>query len=177
MRNLVIGLVAAIIAAAAGYAAYRYWGPQNTSSLSGQSFPSMAGLTDLEGHPRTIKDWQGQLVLVNFWATWCGPCLKEIPDLAQAQDKYRDRGLQLIGPAVDDPENVKSMVASLKFNYPVLVDPSSDEMIKTMETLSNTVGGLPFSVLVGPDGKIIAEHLGPFTSEQLIALVEPNLPK
>jgi len=83
--------------------------------------------------------------------------------------------LQVIGPAVDDPDAVRSMLGPLGINYPVLTG-TPDSMIDLMEKLGNGPGGLPFSVVVSPDGMLIDRHLGEFTTAELAKLVEKHLP-
>ena len=115
------------------------------------------------------------MVILNFWATWCTPCLHEIPDLVKLQKQYAARGLQIVGPAVDDPDSVKSMLTPLGIDYPVLTE-SPDVMIDLMEKLGNGPGGLPFSLLISPDGRIIRRQLGEFGTGELEGLVQKNLP-
>ena len=123
-----------------------------------------------------LDEWHGKLLLLNFWATWCTPCLHEIPELVKLQKQYAARGLQIIGPAVDDPGAVRSMLGPLGINYPVLTG-TPDGMIDLMEKLGNGPGGLPFSVVVSPDGLLIDRHLGEFTPAELSKLIEQHLPE
>lgn len=131
-------------------------------------------LTDLSGKQRPSSEWQGKLLLVNFWATWCGPCLDEIPELIKAQQKYAARGLQIIGPAVDDADSVRKMQGKLGMSYPILIG-TPDELLTLMTQLGNTAGGLPFTVLADGDGHVIATQLGQFNAGELDPFIEKHL--
>jgi thiol-disulfide isomerase/thioredoxin len=176
MRPILPVVVVCALAIGGGLFAYRHFAPQGGDG-AGKPLPTGIQMSDLDGHPHTLDEYRGKLLLINFWATWCGPCLHEIPQLAKLQTEFGARGLQIIGPAVDDPDAVRGMLATLAINYPVLVTKAPEEMIKTMDQLGNSVGGLPFSVLVGADGKIIKRQIGEFSAAELKELVESQLPK
>jgi thiol-disulfide isomerase/thioredoxin len=172
MRSITLIVVAALIAAAAGYFFYRH--EHGAQAVGGEPLPAGLQLSSLDGHPQAFEQWRGKL-LVNFWATWCTPCLHEIPDLVKLQKQYAARGLQIVGPAVDDPDAVRGMQGPLGFNYPILTA-TPDAMIDIMEKLGNGPGGLPFSVLVSPEGLILKRQLGEFPAGQLNPLIEAHLP-
>ncbi|MBX6420818.1 MAG: TlpA family protein disulfide reductase [Nevskia sp.] len=175
MRRVHFFIVAGLVAALAGYGAYRYAGQRGAPAIE-QPLPADLQFTDLDGHAYRLDHWRGKLLLVNFWATWCTPCLHEIPQLVKLQKKFADRGLQIIGPAVDDPDSVRSMVRPLGIDYPVMTG-TPDDMIGIMEKLGNGPGGLPFSILVSPDGKILERRLGEFTPAELESLLRKYLPQ
>jgi thiol-disulfide isomerase/thioredoxin len=172
MRTLILIVVAGLVAAAAGFGFYRY---AHQGSTTHEPLPPGLQLKGLDGQVHKFDEWRGKLLVLNFWATWCTPCLHEIPALVKLQKQYAARGLQIVGPAVDDPDAVKSMLGPLGINYPVLTG-TPDAMIDLMEKLGNGPGGLPFSLVVGADGLIIDRHLGEFTTAELSQLVEKNLP-
>jgi thiol-disulfide isomerase/thioredoxin len=130
-------------------------------------------LTDLSGQQRPSSEWQGKLLLVNFWASWCTPCLEEIPLLVEAQARYGARGLQIIGPAMDEPEPIKAMVQRFRINYPVSAN--LNETDASSRALGNTQGGLPYSVLISRDGHVLKTVLGSLSREQLEDLIEKHL--
>lgn len=176
--RFVLGVVlGGVIAGVTGFGLYsHYYGNSlGDSDVADQTLPANLELTDLSGHKHKLSQWRGRLLLINFWATWCGPCKKEIPMLAKAQKKYSARGFQIIGPAVDDPTAVRQEATLLGIDYPVMVG-TPEQMISLMNTLGNQPGGLPFSVLVSADGKIIERHLGEFGRKELNTLIEQNLP-
>ena len=131
-------------------------------------------LQDLSGQPRTLADWQGKLVLLNFWATWCPPCRAEIPLFLDVQRRYAGRGLQIVGISVDHPEAVTRFWQEMAIDYPLLL--ADETTYELMSSYGNRQGGLPYSVLIGPDGRIVATKLGPYHRRELEPLIEQYLP-
>ena len=78
-------------------------------------------LPDVSGNQHSVSEWQGKILVINFWATWCPPCLKEIPEFMALQEQYADKGLQFIGIAIDDQDAVEEYLVSNKINYPILI--------------------------------------------------------
>lgn len=147
--------------------------PVVTAALEGQQAPALS-LPDLEGKPRTLKDWPGKWLLVNFWATWCAPCMHEIPAFIATQSKYQEAGLQVLGVAMDDPDAVRVLMKEKGFNYPSLV---GDEQVQDiMEQFGNTLGALPYTVLIAPDGVIRYIELGGVDGPKLDLLMQRFLP-
>ncbi len=128
--------------------------PQAQAS-SGHPFAPKFSLTDISGQTLTLDDYKGKVILLDFWATWCGPCRIEIPEFVELQKKYRDQGLAVIGISMDDsPEPVKEFYAQFKMNYPVAV---GDEKLAE---LYGGVLGLPTTLVIGRDGRIYSKHVG-----------------
>jgi thiol-disulfide isomerase/thioredoxin len=117
------------------------------------------GVRDLEGHELSSSAWRGKVVLINFWATWCGPCRAEIPDLIALQDKYRDQ-LQIIGVSEDEApaEAVKRFAADHKINYPVVM--TSPEI----RQLFPGVNALPTSFVLDRESRLVQKHVGMLTA-------------
>lgn len=185
-KTPVLAVAACVLAAAAGYGLYSHQAKTPGDSLSLpepgpvadagalKQAPADVTLTDLDGKTHGFADYQGKLVVLNFWATWCGPCLHEIPALIKMQADYAAKGVQILGPAVDDPEDVRGQAPKLGFNYPVFVG-DSEAMLELMTRLGNSAGALPFSVLIGPDGTILERQLGEFSPVELSGLIEKHL--
>jgi thiol-disulfide isomerase/thioredoxin len=112
-------------------------------------------LAGLDGRPITLADARGKVILLNFWATWCGPCRAEIPDLIELQTRYRDK-LQIIGLAVDDedPETIKKVIAQTGINYPVAIAPGDVRM------KYGGIAALPTSFMLDPQGRVVQKHEG-----------------
>src|SRR5262249_28507689 len=128
MRTTLLVIVAGLVAVAAGYGVYLYTHGGVSTAATSEPLPPGIQLQGTDANPHRLEEWHGKLVLVNFWATWCTPCLHEIPALVKLQKEYGGQGLQVIGPAVDDPDAVRSMLTPLGINYPVMVSPSPDPM-------------------------------------------------
>ncbi len=130
-------------------------------------------ILDLNGKMRSTDEWKDKVMVLNFWATWCPPCVKEIPFFIQLQEKYAQQGLQFVGIAVDSAKNVKQFIKLIEINYPVLVE--EQKAIRIAESLGNQSGILPFTVIVNRDGEIITRHLGEFTQQDAESLLIPLL--
>ncbi|MEQ8207557.1 MAG: redoxin domain-containing protein [Woeseia sp.] len=127
-------------------------------------------LADLEGLPREFAEWDGKPRIVNFWATWCAPCRREIPLLKDTQDKHGSDGLQILGIAVDFVEDVKAYAEDAQFNYPILV--GQDDAMAVAETSGVPFIGLPFTLIVAPDGRMLGAHMGEIHAEQIETIVQ-----
>lgn len=141
--------------------------------IEGQAAPAVS-LPDLDGKLRTLKEWPGKWLLVNFWATWCAPCMVEIPALIDAQTRYEQAGLQVLGIAMDDPEAVRALMKEKAFNYPSLVGAEQVQLV--MEQFGNTIGALPYTVLIAPDGVVRYVELGGVDTPKLDLVMQRFLP-
>lgn len=132
-----------------------------------------ASFVDLAGQPQRLEQWRGTVLIVNFWATWCPPCLKEIPEFIRMQERYRERGLQFVGVAIDQPERVGPFAEKMGFNYPVLI--GTLDAVELLRTLGNQHGGLPFTVVFDRSGTLAASELGGLDEAKLSRVIEPLL--
>lgn len=134
------------------------------TDLLGQRRPDFE-LQDLSGATVSAADFDGKILLVNFWATWCKPCTEEMPMLARLQQRYSARGVQIVGIALDDPAKAREFAVDLAINYPILV--GSVETVLAVRQYGNRAGMLPYSVLVDADGMISWAHLGALDADEL----------
>jgi thiol-disulfide isomerase/thioredoxin len=132
-----------------------------------------ASFNDLSGNAQNIAQWRGKVIVANFWATWCPPCLKEIPDFIEMQARYRAQGLQFVGIAIDQPEKVAAYMEKVEFNYPVLV--GGLEAAEISRELGNRHGALPFTVVLDRSGKVNAVNVGSLDIARLSKMVDPLL--
>jgi len=122
-------------------------------------------LNDLEGKPVSLAEAKGKVVLLNFWATWCGPCLEEIPLLMTLRRAQAARGIEIVGIAVDQAAKVGEFAAKLKIDYPILLaDTGGLDLIRT---LGNKSAGLPFTVFLDRAGSVARTKLGMLRQPEL----------
>ena len=132
------------------------------SAALADSLPDLA-LVGLDGEPTLIASWAGQPMLINFWATWCAPCLREIPLLKQFQSDHED--IRVVGIAVDNFDPVQSFAAEMQFNYPVLV--GQTDAMEAAAALGVTVLALPITVFTDSAGAVLGIHTGEIHAEHL----------
>lgn len=126
-------------------------------------------LAGLDGEMRNFTDWGGTHRIVNFWATWCAPCRREIPLLKDFQDTHGADGYQVIGIAVEFPEPVIAYAEAAEFNYPILV--GEQDAMAVAESSGIDFIGLPFTMLVAKDGRLVGAHMGEIHQQDLDDIV------
>ena len=131
------------------------------------SHPEFA-LPDIAGTERSFSEWQGKNRLINFWATWCAPCRREIPLLKEFQREHVGNGFQVIG--IDYPEEVSAYSESAEFNYPVLV--GQQEAMAVAESSGIEFIGMPFTMFVAADGEYLSAYIGELHQEHLDQVVD-----
>jgi thiol-disulfide isomerase/thioredoxin len=133
--------------------------PAQSLSCPADAKPANLNFTmkDADDHDVALSQYAGKVVVLDFWATWCGPCKVEIPHFVEFQEKYGRAGLQVIGISVDDtPDKLAPYVRDMKMNYPVLQGLNHDDV----QDAYGPIVGIPVSVLISRDGKICATHTG-----------------
>jgi thiol-disulfide isomerase/thioredoxin len=152
MSRLLRWTLAGVLGVAAAVGGFWLQSTRQAPAAVGQPAVLSAVIADLAGQPQRVDQWQGKLVVLNFWATWCPPCVKELPAFVRLQRKYGPQGLQFVGIALDGREEVANFVAAHGVDFPVLV--GEEDVARYMQRLGNTIGALPYTVVVTPDGTI-----------------------
>jgi peroxiredoxin len=163
-RPGLLAVILAVVGLVGGWLAHRHFAaeaPPRLTLAPDQAPPQRRpdfSLSDLDGNPRDISEWDGKLLIVNFWATWCTPCRQEIPGFISLQARYAEQGVQFLGIAVDRREAAAEFAAELGINYPNLV--GETDAMAVNEAFGNTIGAIPFTAVVDRDGTIVFTHRG-----------------
>ncbi|HEX7935903.1 MAG TPA: TlpA disulfide reductase family protein [Paraburkholderia sp.] len=173
-RRILTGALVAVIAAAGGVLA-NHWlngdkggegvglgevahAAQPASKESAVAQLWTAPVTSVDGKSQSLSVLKGRPIVVNFWASWCGPCVEEMPELSQLQRDYAKKGIQFVGLGVDSEKNVQSFLQKVKVAYPVYVTGFGGADLA--RAFGNTAGGLPFTVVIDANGNIRSTKLG-----------------
>lgn len=126
--------------------------PSATAVLFNQTLP------DSQGSPQALSQWKGKILVVNFWATWCPPCVEEMPELSALQKEMASRNVQIVGIGIDSASNISEFLSKHKIDYPLYTAGMNGTELSKM--FGNQIGALPFTVLIGTDGQIKKTYLG-----------------
>jgi thiol-disulfide isomerase/thioredoxin len=127
-------------------------------------------LLDRDDRPRSLQNWPDKALIVNFWATWCAPCRREIPLLAKLQREYGPEGFQVVGIAVDFRDKVLAYADQMNIQYPLLI--GEQDGLDAAASFGVEAVGFPFTVFSDRRGRIVAAHLGELTEDQAILILD-----
>ena len=177
LTYLLIATAAAAAAAAGMYASATLRGNHSAAA----EFPRAAAdtllaitLPDAEGVDHSLADWRGKVLVINFWATWCPPCIKEIPEFSAVARRHAEQPVQFVGLSIDTADNVREFNARFEVPYPLLIGNSQTLSLAT--EVGNTARALPFTVIIDRDGRIAHVTLGTLNEDQLEGKIRPLLP-
>lgn len=169
---LMAGTAAAAVVAGAGVAWWRQSGGQAEAPLAAASPPTAAeaavwalALETPAGSPIALRDFQGKPLLLNFWATWCPPCIEELPLLNSFYSENKSKGWQVLGLAVDQKAPVNTFLSRLPLAFPVAMAGMGG--VELSKSLGNLVGGLPFTVVFGAAGTVLHRKMGRVSPQDL----------
>ncbi|HEX8777886.1 MAG TPA: redoxin family protein [Rhodanobacter sp.] len=174
-RRTILILVLACAAAAAGWWLQNGWAnrmpdqppaPAGVKTFAVGDPVSSYALPDATGQTSTLAKWHGKVVVLNFWASWCVPCLKEMPLLAKFQREHAAGGAQVVGIAMEQAPSAEAFMKRTSVDYPILIGIDADPVPTTV--FGDTAGLLPYTVLIGRDGRILETKLGPVDEALLV---------
>jgi thiol-disulfide isomerase/thioredoxin len=161
---LLFGVVAILFAGAGVFIGNRQTAPQAAAPSAVGNLLSQS-LADVGGKQQSLGQWKGQPLLVNFWATWCAPCVDEMPELSALQAELGPQKIQVLGIGIDSPSNIVEFASKYHISYPLFVAGVSGTELSRQ--LGNQAGGLPFTVLIGRDGQVRKTYLGRLKMNEL----------
>lgn len=161
MTAVVLGLAAAL----GGVAVWQTW-------FQPEIRPAFT-LPDLDNEQRSISEWDGDLIVLNFWATWCPPCVNEIPVFTELQEDYADAGVQFLGVAIDNLEDAREFRDELDMNYPSFH--GVQEAMELNEAYGNELGTLPYTVIIDRDSVIVHRFQREVTREEIEPVIREHL--
>jgi peroxiredoxin len=126
-----------------------------------------------QGQPVRLSSVRGQVTVVNFWATWCPPCIEEMPDLSRIHAEMSSKNVKVIGLAIDSPSNVREFLEDRQFSYPLLITGAAGSDIG--KRLGNAIDALPYTVLINDKGRVIKQKTGRITEEELRSWVNSSI--
>jgi thiol-disulfide isomerase/thioredoxin len=169
-RGLLVGLLIIALLAGIGLGVMQKNGSLKkgldtlTNKLFGQYMPAFS-LPDLRDQLHNSSEWQGNVVVLNFWATWCPPCTAEMPMFDALQGEYAEAGVKFVGIAIDNHADVETFIREKGIGYTILIgNPASMELSKT---LGNNNSGLPFTAVFDRAGKLVATVVGEVPRKRL----------
>ena len=166
MQRSFLAFLLAVVALVAGIAVYYYQARIESAepvirveAVTPEivQYPSFT-MNDIDGNPRDFIEWDGRHRLLNFWATWCAPCRREIPLLKEFQAEQGDDGILIMGIAVDYAEEVTAFVEAVEFNYPILV--GQEDAMELAESSGIQFIAMPFTMFVSRNGELLGAYLG-----------------
>lgn len=166
-RNvLLFGAIAVFFAAIGIYFGNKHHSPAPPESPAVATFFAQQ-MEDSAGKMHTLGVWQGKTLIVNFWATWCAPCVEEMPELTELQTELAGKNIQILGVGIDSPSNIREFAAKYKITYPLYIAGLTGSELSRQ--FGNQSGGLPFTVIIGPKGDVRKTYLGRLKMDQLRA--------
>ncbi len=173
----IVAIAVSAMAAGAAFYLYRQQPPSAVATpapevAAAQLAATLPGfqLADRDGQMKSLQDWPDQALIVNFWATWCAPCRREIPLLQQLQRDHGAEGFQVIGIAVDFRDKVLAYADEMKIEYPLLI--GEQEALDAAAAFGVEAVGFPFTVFSDHQGRIVTAHMGELTAAQASLILD-----
>lgn len=145
----------------------------NSASATASAQLMKLELTDLNKQRQSLEQWKGKVLVVNFWATWCGPCKEEMPEFSRISEKYAGKGVQFVGIGIDSVDNISKFVQQYPVAYPLLA--GENDAIQASAALGNKLMALPFTAILEAKGAVSQVKLGKMKPEDLEAAIQKAL--
>jgi thiol-disulfide isomerase/thioredoxin len=171
-RRLLFGAAAVAAGGLGAAVAWRRYAPDSGEAEAAHLLMALE-LPDTEGAPVALAQWRGRPIVVNFWATWCAPCVEEMPELSELQRQYEGGGLQVLGLGVDSPDNIRKFARERPVDYPLLIAGAGGSELA--RRFGNQSGGLPYTVVVDRSGRVVSRIIGRFDLAGLRESIESVL--
>ena len=170
-------ILVVLVATVGGYLAGQLTqtGPDRPEGVSRDAVSMLMNTTlpDTDEQEQSVSQWEGNVLVVNFWATWCPPCIDEIPEFVEVSNQYADEPVQFVGLSIDTLENVLDFQDRFDIPYPLLI--GATDTLHLASEFGNDARALPFTVILDRDGDVADVTLGTLDAEQLIERIDPLL--
>ena len=185
MTNARLFAAVGVAAMLAGALVWHFGRPLRTAPAADSPAPPVVAIapaaffaatfTDPSGAPRALGQFEGKILVLNFWATWCEPCRAEMPAFSRLHERWAGRGVQFLGLSDEPAEKAERFGRDLRITYPLWT--GGDQVADLSRRLGNRVGGLPHTVVLDPAGLVVAQRVGPYTEPELEAILAGISPK
>ena len=172
LRQFLILALMGVLLGAGASAIYRWYQEANLeveTAGAAERLPDFT-LPNVDGSLWRAEEWRGKVMVVNFWATWCPPCRREMPLFVRLDERFRDRGVLFVGIAIDDPGAVRDFIDTHGIEFPILL--GQEKGIELARRLGNRLEALPYTVVSDRKGRIRLRRAGEMTERTLLPLLE-----
>lgn len=175
MKNLIISIIGICVLILFWLLFYPQDKPEQTEAVSKPHTLKRQDFTlpDLQAQPQAFSQWNDKVVLLNFWATWCPPCRREMPDFIEVYEQYKVQDFVVIGVGIDDEKRIVDFVKQLEVSYPILV--GGQTAMQVSRLYGNRSGALPYSILIDKNGIIRFRAGGLISKKKLLSQIKPLL--
>jgi thiol-disulfide isomerase/thioredoxin len=177
LKKILSAIAYLAVAMALGFAIYHFVLSPNSRSSQSAALATQAlfaaNLPNENGVNQALSQYQGKIIVLNFWATWCSPCREEMPELSQLYEEYKSKNVVVLGVAVDELALVKEFSQATPVSYPLFA--AENDGMNLTANLGNDKGILPYTVIIKPDGSVVKTFFGRINKALILASLKPLL--